>query len=138
MNTITEPRAERRSVTGLLSDLWRESSTLVRQEAELAKAEMSEKVSEMETAGVSLVVAGAVLFAGVIMLLLSAAAALDHVLPPDMADWLSPLIVGVVVVLIAAALLANARHRLTGDNLAPRRTLRSLDRDRRMAKEHLA
>ena len=41
------PRPEGRSLIALFSDLWRETSTLVHKEAELAKAEMSEKVSQV-------------------------------------------------------------------------------------------
>ncbi|MCI3952706.1 MAG: hypothetical protein K0R53_2204, partial [Burkholderiales bacterium] len=48
--------AERRSLIGLVSDLWRETSALFRAEAELAKVELSEKVSQIQTAIVSLAV----------------------------------------------------------------------------------
>lgn len=55
----------RRTLARLFSDLWRESATLIRNEAELAKAEISEKVSAVGTGIASLAVGGAVLFAGV-------------------------------------------------------------------------
>ena len=45
MATAAEtPPRETRSLIALFSDLWRETSTLVHEEAELAKAELSEKV----------------------------------------------------------------------------------------------
>ena len=38
---------EGRTLMGLFADLWRETHTLVRDEAQLAKAELSEKVSRL-------------------------------------------------------------------------------------------
>ena len=55
---------QERSLASLFSDLWRETATLFRDEAELAKAEMSEKVSQVQTGAASLAIGGAVLYAG--------------------------------------------------------------------------
>src|SRR5512139_3165331 len=82
-----------RTLTGLFADLWRETSTLLRDEVALAKAELHEKVAQLGS-GVSAVAAGgAILFAGFVVLLFAAVAGLALVLPPEHASWLAPLIV---------------------------------------------
>ncbi|HJQ62536.1 MAG TPA: phage holin family protein [Burkholderiales bacterium] len=128
--------AERRSLIGLVSDLWRETSALFRAEAELAKVELSEKVSQIQTAIVSLAVGGAILLAAVLLLLDAAVNALVQVLPPEQAPWLAPLIVGVVVGIIGFIALAKGRRDLEARSLAPTRTMHSLRRDAELTKEH--
>jgi hypothetical protein len=135
--TSPDTRPQGRSLIGLFSDLWRETSTLVREEAELAKAEITEKVSQVETGIASLAVGGAVLFAGLLVLLQAAIGALDVVLSTETAPWLSPLIVGAVVVIIGFVLLARGRNKLKKDAMRPSRTARSLRRDTELAREYL-
>ena len=70
METTSRTEApERRSLIGLFSDLWRETSALFRAEAELAKAELSEKVSQATAGVTSLAIGGLVAFAGLLVLL---------------------------------------------------------------------
>lgn len=130
-------REETRSLAGLFVELWRETSTLFRQEAELAKAELSEKVSQVESGFAALAAGGAILFAGLLVLLAAAVAGVARVLPPEHASWLSPLMVGLVVALIGGVLLAKARKDLRRTNLRPTRTMASVRADGRMVKEHI-
>lgn len=127
---------EQRSLPGLFSDLWRETSTLVHDEVELARAEISEKVSQVGTGVAAIAVAGAILFAGFLILLFAAVGALALMLPAELAPWLAPLIVGVVVLVIGFIALAKGRSELKSTNLKPQRTLDSLRRDRDLVKEH--
>jgi hypothetical protein len=126
-----------RSLGTLLSDLWRETTTLVHDEAELAKADVSEKLSQALTGVGAIATAGAILFGGFMMLLLAAAAGLWMVLPPEYAPWLAPLIVGAVVVVIGLIALAAGRSKLKLENLKPSRSIESLRRDRELAREHM-
>lgn len=136
-DSLNRPPFERRSLSALFSDLWRESATLVHDEAELAKAELSDKVSKM-TAGIGeIATGGAVLFAGFIVLLFSAVAALERALPEEHADWLAPLIVGLAVMVIGFIALARGRENLKAESLTPDRTMESLRRDADLAKEHM-
>jgi hypothetical protein len=132
----TPPR-EGRSLIALFSDLWRETSTLVHEEAELAKAEMSEKVSQVGTGVAAIAIGGAIVFAGFIVLLLAAVNALELMLPPEHADWLAPLIIGLAVIVIGFIALAAGRHELKAGNLRPERTMQSLRRDGELVKEHV-
>jgi hypothetical protein len=127
---------DNRSIAGLFSDLWRETLTLFREEAELAKVEISEKVSEVKSGVVELAAGALVLYAGFLVLLAAASMGLAKLLPPEHAGWLAPLIVGVVVMIAGAVLLAKGRGNLKAGNLTPERTMHELRRDAELAKEH--
>ena len=126
-----------RPLIGLFSDLWRETQTLVHQEAELAKAEISEKVSQVTTGAGEIAAGGAILFAGFIVLLFAAVGALEMLLPTEHAIWLAPLIVGLIVMIVGYIVFARGRKQMTAENLAPQRTIESLQQDARLAKEHV-
>jgi len=127
---------ENRSLFALFSDLWRETSTLVHKEAELAKAEMSEKVSQVSTGMAELAIGGLIVFAGFIVLLIALSNGLMHLLPEEQADWLAPLIVGAVVVVFGFIAVLRGRSNVRPESLAPERTMESLRRDAQMVKEH--
>lgn len=138
METISRGSSPQpRSLVGLFSDLWRETSALFRAETELVKAELSEKISQVQTAVIALAVGAVIVFAAILLLLAAAVNALERVLPPDQAAWLSPLIVGVVVGIIGLIVLAKGRRDLEASDLKPSRTIHSLRRDSQLAREHL-
>ena len=126
-----------RSLVGLLSDLWRETQTLVHQEAQLAKAELSEKVSQVTTGAGEIAAGGAVLFAGFLVLLFAAVGALQLMIDSEHAIWIAPLVVGAVVMIVGYILLSRGRKQLQADSMVPQRTVQSLQRDARLAKEHV-
>src|SRR5918997_1947727 len=131
------PLGENRSLIALFSDLFRETSTLVHQEAELAKAEISEKVSEVGKGIAEIAVGGAIIFAGFIVLLFAASNGLAMMLPPEHAGWLAPLIVGLAVMVLGFIALAMGKRELSADRLKPSRTMDSLHRDTQLVKEHV-
>lgn len=126
-----------RSLVSLFADLWRETSTLVHDEVELARVEVSEKIDKAGTALAVIATAAVFLFAGFLILLLAAVNALAILLPEEMAPWLSPLIVGVVVLVAGLIALSKGRHDLSVRNLKPEKTLESVRRDSEMVKEHV-
>ena len=128
---------QERSLIGLFSDLWRETQTLVHQEAQLAKAELSEKVSQVTTGAGEIAAGGAVLFAGFIVLLFAAVGALQLMIPSEHAIWIAPLVVGAVVMIVGYVVLSRGRKQLTAESMVPERTVQSLQRDARLAKEHV-
>jgi hypothetical protein len=121
----------------LFSDLWRETSTLVHDEAELLRIEMSEKAAEVKNGAIALAAGGMVLFAGFIVLLFAAVGALDLVIPSEHSGWLSPLIVGLAVMIVGAVALSAGLASLRRTGPRPERALRSLREDARMLKEHV-
>ncbi|HUQ24814.1 MAG TPA: phage holin family protein [Burkholderiales bacterium] len=129
---------ENKSLIALFSDLWRETSTLVHKEAELAKAELSEKVSQATTGIAELAIGGLVVFAGFIILLIALSNGLGHFLPEEQADWLAPLIVGAVVMIFGFIALMRGKNNVKPESLTPQRTIESVRRDAQLAKEHVS
>jgi len=120
-----------RSIGALFSDLARDTSLLIRQEIALAKAEIANGVSNLGL-GIGKVAAGAlVAFVGFVFLCLAGVYGLSKVVEP----WLAALIVGGVVIALGAALAFIGKGKLSGDNLVPRRTIRTLKDDAEWAKE---
>lgn len=122
-----------RSLGSLFADLTQETTGLVRQEVDLAKAEISEKASQVGSAIALLAVGGALALAGFLVLLQAVVVALSNVMEP----WLASLIVGGVVTLIGIILMLKGRRDLAAQNLAPRRTIESVQEDARVAGERL-
>ena len=129
--------ARHRPLSGLVADLWRESIELIRAEAALAKAEVSDKVSHMGAGMVWLAIGGAVLFAGVVLILVAAVAGLAQFLPEDHAAWLAPLLAGAVILPLGLVLLAKGRKIMTSTHLNPAHSMRSLRKDVEVLKEHI-
>jgi len=123
-----------RSLGDLFSDLTRETSTLLRQEVQLAKAELTQSATEaMRGIGV-LAAGGAVAYAGLLFVLL---AVVFGLITAGLEPWLAALIVGLVVVAIGAVLVLRAREALKPANLAPQQTVETLKEDVEWAKEQI-
>jgi len=125
---------DERSLGDLFSDLSRETTTLVRQEVQLAKAELTQSATEAVRGIGMLVAGGAIAYAGLLFLLL---AIVFGLIEAGWDAWLSALVVGLVVAAIGAILVLRARESLKPANLAPRRTVESLKEDQEWAKEQI-
>ncbi len=153
MATIPDEHAQRdhraetdrsdRSLASLLKELRDEGTTLIREELTLAKTEISDKVSRVGRNVAYLATGGLVAFAGLIVLLLAAVAglrvgliALD--LDPSTANWLAPLIVGVVVIAIGYAMLQKAISTLKEEPAMPERTAKTVQDDKNWIKEKVS
>jgi uncharacterized integral membrane protein len=137
MEIFTNSRNPRRPLLGLVADLWQQSASLLRDEAELAKAEISEKISEVGTGIGSLAIGGAVLFAGFLLVLFATVALVAMVLPEAHAPWLAPLLVGAVVLFVGGLLLSAGLKKLQSRKLKSSRTVRSLQRDAEVVTDHI-
>ena len=125
---------DERSLGDLFSDLSRETTTLVRQEVQLAKTELTQSASEAARGIGMLVAGGAVAYAGMLFLLL---AIVFGLIEAGWDAWLSALVVGLVVVAIGAVLVLRARESLKPANLAPQKTVETLKEDAEWAKEQI-
>jgi len=114
-----------RPVAALLSDLAGETSLLVRQEIALLKAELNAKLARAGLGAGAIAAGGLIAFSGWLALVAAAIIGLSYVL----ARCLSPLIIGVFVIAIGAALVLFGKSRLNAEALVPRRTLNSLRED---------
>jgi hypothetical protein len=122
-------------LSALFSELTNETVDLVRQEVALARAEMSKKISTAQTALTSVAIGAAILLAGLFIILLAVVNVVAMILPPDLAPWLAPLIVGVVIALIGYGMLKGGSHKLQPKNLVPERTVHSFRRDKVLVEE---
>jgi len=125
---------EDRSLGELFADLARESSTLLRQEVQLAKTELSQKASQVGRDVASLAIGGLVAYAGLLAIL---AAVIIGLAAAGLPWWLAALLVGIVVVGIGYGLIQRGLTALKREDLAPRQTLESLQEDARWAKEQV-
>jgi VIT1/CCC1 family predicted Fe2+/Mn2+ transporter len=117
-------------VGDLVKQLADQTSTLVKQELDLAKAEVSQQAREAGK-GVGLIVSGAVvalLGAGALV------AFLVMLLDGALANWLAALIVGVVLVALAAALALVGRNRLRRATPPAQQTVETVKEDVQWAK----
>lgn len=122
-----------RSLGSLFNELTRETSTLFRQEIQLAKAEVAEKARQAGTGAAMAAAGGLILFVALIALVATAIIALSYVMEP----WLAALVVTVVVAVIGGIVLAKGLSNLKGDNLAPRRTIDTMRANAQFAREQL-
>lgn len=126
-----------KSLPELFSDLTRDVVDLVRQEIALARAEMALKISQAQTALTSVAIGAAVLLAGMFIILLAVVKGVEMLLPPNVAPWLAPLLVGAIVAVIGYMLLKGGSAKLTAENLMPQKTMDSLKRDKIVAQEKM-
>ena len=122
-----------RSIGELLSDLSRDLSTLVRKEIELAKTEMSDKITTVGKDVGFLAGGGLVIYVGLLFILAALAIGLGNVMPL----WLSFLIVGLVVAGIGFGLVQKGRSDLKQADLAPRQTIETLKEDKEWAQQQV-
>ncbi len=125
-----QPAREDRSLGQILRDLRDETSALLRQEVDLAKTEMSEKISSAGRNLGSLAMGGSVAFAGALTLLaaltLGLISLLSQFLSRDVAMWLAPLLVGGILAAVGYSLVTKALQALKQEGIAPTKTTQSL------------
>jgi uncharacterized membrane protein YqjE len=117
---------EEKSLGDLFSDLSQKASFLVRQEVQLAKVEMKEKVT---TAGRELALIGVGIFLANAALL-SVVAFLIALLSQWMAVWLAALLVGIVLAVVAGVLIWNGINTLKQINPTPQQTVTTLQENK--------
>jgi xanthine/uracil permease len=128
---MQQSRDDNRSLGELFSELAQETSTLVRQEVNLAKVEMSHKASRAGKQVGVLAAGGAVAYAGLLAILAALITLLDNVMPL----WLSALLVGIVVAVVGYLLVRRALDALKREDFAPRQTIETLKEDQQWAKD---
>jgi hypothetical protein len=130
------------SIPTLLRDLRDETTTLLRQEVALAKSEMKENVSRMGSHATHVAVGASVAYAGIIVLLIGIGHLLGALLvragiDQQVAEWLAPSAVGLVVAIIGWMMLSRAKHAIAHDDLTPRQTIESLRENKQWAESKL-
>jgi Putative Actinobacterial Holin-X, holin superfamily III len=128
---VDQPRDDR-SLGQLFGDLSRQLSTLVRQEIDLARTEVTSKAGAVGKDAAMIGVGGALVYAGVLGLMAALILALADA---GMSPWVAALLVGLVVAGVGAVLIVRGRTEIAQADLAPKRTLGTLKDDAEWAKE---
>jgi ElaB/YqjD/DUF883 family membrane-anchored ribosome-binding protein len=121
------------SIVGLVRQLTDDTKRLLRQEVELAKAEISEKVAYFGRNAVALAIGGFVAYAGFIVLLiglgwLGAWGLQAAGLQPIVASFVGLAGVGVLVVIVGIIFLMKGVKAFSKESLAPQKTIHTIQR----------
>jgi hypothetical protein len=118
---------EERSLGELFGQLSQDLSLLFRQEIQLARAEMTEKLSKLTANLISVLAGGFVTYIGVLALGAALILALHEI--ADISPWVSALIVGVLLAGVGYAMLSRGLKELKRVDLAPRKTVENIKED---------
>jgi hypothetical protein len=133
---------EERSIVQLLRELTTETRTLLKQEVDLAKTEMTEKAARVGTNLGGLAVGGAVVFLGALALLAAVVygltSILSHLMSLGVAVWLAPLVVGGALAAVGWSMVKKSLGTLKHESLAPQKTTQSLQENKAWLKEKIS
>ena len=121
-----------RSIPELFGDAVGQLAKLVGNEFALARAEVSQKMTQAGRAAAMMGAGAVIMIPALFLLLLAAAAALIR---SGFSDPVAYLVTGGGAAIVAGALIAVGLERLSGDALKPSVTLEQVQRDKLAAKE---
>jgi uncharacterized membrane protein YqjE len=137
-------RESNASIPELLRRLSSEGADLVRQEAALAKAELNEKVEVFKKNLATIAVGAGLMLAGLLFALWTlntgVTTALAQVMALEIAIWLSPLILALLLLGSGWGLVSKGKDGVADEGLVPEQSRASLNEDRRWAEtkvEHI-
>jgi hypothetical protein len=122
-----------RPIPDIFSDVIAQFTTLMHKEAQLARAEVFDRIGKA-TSGLGFVIGGAVLLIPALVVLLNAAVA-GLTERGHLAPYWSALIVGGAALVLGLTLLVFGSRRLRPTNMIPVRTIHQFQRDAAVAKE---
>jgi uncharacterized membrane protein YqjE len=122
---------QRESFTELLGQLASHSASLVRDEIELARQEIREKLQSLSSGAITFVAGVALLWIAALTLCAAAVIGLSVYMGPGIAA----LVTGAVLVVIGGGITYFGFRQLKNTSLKPDRTIRSLKEDREWLKE---
>jgi hypothetical protein len=117
---------DERTLGEMFAELSRETRTLVQQELQLAKTELTEKASKMGKAAGLIVGGGLIAYGGVLAIIAAMVLILIAIgLPP----WAAALVGGVLVAGIGYLLIRTGLAALKPQELTPQKTIDTLKED---------
>ncbi|MBA2605388.1 MAG: phage holin family protein [Acidobacteria bacterium] len=135
---------EERSLGDLFSELSKETSTLMRQEVNLAQVEITQKATIVGKQVGSLVVGGAVGYAALLIILLALVIGLSQLISAIFgwtiitSAWVAAAIIGLIVGGVAFSLITSALATLKKTDLTPKQTIESLKEDAQWIKNQVS
>lgn len=118
---------QERSIGELFGQLSQDMTLLVRQEVQLARTEMTDKISRVAANLVSIGAGGFVAYMGGLALIAALILAIRDLANISLA-W-SALIVGIIMAIIGYVMLQRGLKELKSAELAPRRTVENIRED---------
>lgn len=125
-----------RSVPEIVGKIFSQFTTLMRKEAQLARAEMSENIS-LVGQGLGMIIGAAVLLIPALVILLQAGVAVLSE-KYGLATYWSSLIVGGVTLVVGVVVAFIGSSRLKTENIMPKRTVHQLQQDASVAKQQVS
>jgi Flp pilus assembly protein TadB len=129
-----ETQRDDRSLGDLFGDLSRQLGTLIQKEIQLAKTEMTARVTTVGRDAAQMGAGGALANAARLIGLMALAFLLAELMN---SFWLGFLIVAIVVGVIAAVLIQRGRAELQRTDLTPRQTIETNKEDAEWAKQQV-
>ena len=130
-NDFETSKSDLRTLSALFGEALSQFAKLVQNEVDLAKAELGEKVQKVGSALVFIAGGAVMVIPGLVLALFALSAALID------AGWSQPvsyLVSAILAFVIAGVLFAIGMSRLDARNLAPRETMRQLEKDKNTVK----
>lgn len=123
---------ESRGIGDLLGDLSQQVSTLVRREIDLARVEVTSSIGRMGRGAAMAGAGGALLYAGLLVLL---AAAVLGLIEAGLDGWLAALIVGAIALVIGGVVTSVGVKQVQTTNVAPTQTAETVSENVEFVKE---
>lgn len=132
---------DERSIGDLIKELQNESSSLVRKEVELAKSEVAETAQVYAKNAASMAIGGVLLVAALFGVLITInrglTALLTGMVGVDVAIWLAPLILTVILGIVGWTMVKGALQRIRNQSIVPRRTTATLKEEKQWLKHKI-
>jgi len=136
---FAEEARDDRSLGALVKELSDEGQQLFRQEVQLAKAELGEKLEVYRDNVARLAIGGALVGAAALVLLFAVNRGLTILLATfmslEVAVWVAPLLLAIVFGLVGRGMIGGARRALRQEGLKPQHTIASLRAEKQWAKD---
>lgn len=133
------PRQPERSVPDLLREMVDETRTILRDEVRLAKTETKETMSrvgnELAQIGIGAAVGIVALIALGTAITYAMISLFGQFLDLEVAMWLGPLVLGLVLLAVAVPIAKRAIERLKRESLVPEKTMATLQEDKAWIRE---
>jgi hypothetical protein len=136
------PPQDGETIAYLLKDLANDMVLLFKQELALARGELVENSQRMARNAKAMAVGAVIALAGGFVLLMALVHGSAVVLAamgadPEVAVWLGPLLLGIIILGIGVGMLLAAKRRFEKTSLVPKRTVQTVKDDSNWAKQKL-
>lgn len=129
---VGETNGRSTSAAYLVRELLNETTALVRAELALARTELKENLDTTKKSAISIGAGAGVLVAGLLALVACAILVLDLFMPA----WVAALIVGAATSIVGFVMIQGGKKKIANQSVRPERTIRSLNDDKQLVREH--